>query len=124
MSRMRYKSDSRHHSTRLSTRQSRLGRSQPHIVLVRKQFVMERQADGVGTLLLDEADVLARYIIVLECFPEVGRKVRSHQLAEHLIDETSGIGLVELEHVSFRIQPVTQVVPMMKSLVPSGFIKS
>ena len=83
--------------------------SQPHIVLVRKQFVMERQADGVGTLLLDEADVLARHIIVLECFPEVGGKVRSHQLAEHLVDETARVGLAEPKHVSFRIQPVAQV---------------
>ena len=34
-----------------------LGGGQPHIVLVGKQLVVERQADGVGTLLLDEGRV-------------------------------------------------------------------
>ncbi len=86
-----------------------LGGGQPHIVLVRKQFVMERQTDGVGTPALDEADVFARYVVVLECLPEVGGKVRSHQLAEHLVDETARVGLAEPEHVAFRIQPIAEV---------------
>ena len=82
---------------------------QSHIVLVCKQFVMERKANGIGSRTLDETDILTGHVIILECFPEFGSKVRSHQLAEHLVDETSRIGLVELEHITFRIQPVAQV---------------
>ena len=55
------------------------------------------------------APVDASDVVILECFPEFGGVVRSYQLAEHLMDETRGVGFAESEHIAFRIQPISQI---------------
>ena len=106
---------------RIYTGKSILIDRQTHIIFVRKQFIMERQADGIGTRILDELYIFARHIIILECLPEVGCKVRTHQLTEHLVDEASRIGFIEPEHIALRIQPVTQIRAHDEELRAIGF---
>ena len=86
-----------------------LSGGQSHKVLIGEEFIMEREADSVRTCVLDELYVLTGNVIVFKRFPEFGGKVGSHQLAEHFIDETGRVGLAELKHIPFRVQPVTQI---------------
>ena len=91
-----------------------------HVVFVGKELVVEGKADGVGAGALDEADVLARHVVVLELLPELGGEVGSHQLAEHLVDEVPGVGLAEAEHVSLGVEPVAQVGAHDEKLLTVG----
>ena len=86
-----------------------LRRSESHIVLVGEKFVVQRQADGVAACGFDKHYVVLGHIIVLELFPKVGCRVGSDELAEHFVDEMRGIGVVETEHIAFRIEPVAEV---------------
>ena len=82
---------------------------QPHKVLICEQLIVKRQTDCIRTCILDELNIFTGDVIVLKRFPELSGKVGSHQLTEHLVDETGGIRLTELKHISFRIQPITQI---------------
>ena len=70
---------------------------------------MERDTDSVGACRCDELYVCTGYIVVLEHFPEFGREIWSDKFAEHVVDHSGRVGLAETEHVSFRIEPVSEV---------------
>lgn len=80
-----------------------------HIVLVGKELVVEWQANGVGTRLLNEGDVGSRDVVVLEGLPELTCEVGTRQLANHVVDHPLAVGLLEIEHVAFWVEPVTEV---------------
>ena len=80
-----------------------------HVVLVGEKPVVERQADGVGSLACDESDVGTGDVVVLELLPEVGSKIRTHSLLDHQIDHPRRIGLAQAEHVTLGVEPVAQV---------------
>ena len=84
-------------------------RRQTHIILVCEEFVVEWYTDGIRSLGSDELDILLGHIVVLEHLPELCSKVRADHLLEHLVDHPCRVGLLETEHISLRIKPVTEV---------------
>ena len=83
--------------------------SLPHIVFVSEESIVERQSDGVGTLISNEVDIGLGNIVILELLPELSRLVRTYGFLEEQVDHPSRIGTAESEHIAFRIKPVTQV---------------
>ena len=77
-----------------------------HVVLVGEEPVVERQADGVGSLAGNETDVGTGDVVVLELAPEIGGEVRTHGLLDHQVNHPWRIGLAEAEHVALGIEPV------------------
>ena len=57
-----------------------------HVILIRKQLVIEWQADGIGTCTGYEVDIITGDIVVFELPPEVGCCIGTHHLAEHQVD--------------------------------------
>ena len=91
-----------------------------HIVFISEELVVERQADGVGTLRGDEVDIGLRHIVVLELLPELCREVRSHSLLEQQVDHPSRVGAAEAEHIPFRIKPVAKVRALDEEFLAIG----
>lgn len=80
-----------------------------HIIFACEEFVVERQADGVGTCACDVGDIILGDIMVLESLPERSGEIRTSQLADHSVDHPLAVGFLEVEHIAFRIEPVAQV---------------
>ena len=96
-----------HH--RIDTGKAVLPFGEAHIVLVGEEPVVERQANGVGTLPCDETDVVTGDVVVLELTPEIGGEVRSNGLLDHQVNHPRRIGLAESEHIALGVEPVAQI---------------
>ena len=92
----------------------------PHIVFVGEELVVERQADGVGSLPGDEVDVLTSHIVVLELLPELSREVGTYSLLEEQVDHPSRIGAPEAKHIAFGIEPVAEVRALYQQFLAVG----
>ena len=59
-------------------------------------------------------NVCCGYINIEKFFPEIPYLVRACQFSKRLIDKPGRAGILKLEHVSFRHQPVTKVRAFQK----------
>ena len=82
---------------------------QSHIILISEELIMERHTNSVRSSRCNKLDILFSHVIVLEHLPELCSKVRSDHLLEHLVDHPCRVCLLEAEHVSLRIEPVTEI---------------
>ena len=81
---------------------------------------MEGKTDGISTGRRNEPYIVAGNIVIFERFPELSGEVGTDQFAEHLVDASRRICLVEAKHIPFRVQPVAKVRPFDKELLPFG----
>ena len=94
---------------------------EPHVVFIGEELVVEGQADGVGTLVADEEDVVAGDVVVLEVGPELCGHIGTHHLLEEQVYHPCRIGAAEAEHVAFGVEPVAQVGALDKKSGAVGF---
>ena len=91
-----------------------------HVILVAEQLVVERQTNGVGTLIGNEVDILTCHVVILELLPELGSGVGTHGLFHHQVDHPRRVGTSETEHVTLGVQPVAQVCALNQEFLTVG----
>ena len=97
-----------------------MSRRAAHVILVREQFVMERQAYGIRSCRSYEIYVGTGDIIILESLPEIGGGILAYKLTEHFVDKPGRVGLGKTEHIPFRIKPVAKIRTTDEKLLTRG----
>ncbi len=70
---------------------------------------MKRDPYGICSGFSNIPYVFAGYIIVFKLLPELVGKIGAYHLPESLINQMCGASFSEAKHITFRIQPVTEI---------------
>ncbi len=91
-----------------------------HIILIRKELIMKWYPHGIHTGLFDIFYIFFGYIILFKFIPKPICKIRPYHFTKSLIDQAIRACILKEKHISFGIEPVTQIDPLNKKFFTIG----
>ncbi len=81
---------------------------------------MKRNPDCIKPQLFDIGDILSGDIDILKFLPELSGFLRTNQLRQYTVNQPGRSRIVELKHVSFRHQPISEIGSTDKQFLAIG----